>query len=245
MIHIAICDDSYSDTEAIETALLQLQPLFSEKLVTSIFYSGERFCETIKKNCPFDMVLMDIEMDGISGIEAGHRLRTDDENDMVLLIYISSHEDHYRQLLEVQPYAFIDKPIKQEIFAVKIKMAIKKIIKRRQDGKRRVLPVKQNGHEVLMSFRKILYFESRIRKILLHMVDEEIEYYGTLSGEIEKLNKIEFVRTHQSYIVNLRYVKCVTNDMLTLTDNSEIPISNNRKLSVKNAYMEYRRNYFE
>lgn len=245
MIHIAICDDSYSDTEMIEASLLRLQPLFDDKLNTSIFYSGERFCEAIKNHCPFDIVLMDIEMKGMDGIAAGQQLRINDENDMVLLLYISSHDNYYRQLLDVQPYAFIDKPLTQSVFADKLEKAIKKVIRRRKEGKRKVFPVLQNGQEILVPYKSILYLESRIRKIILYTTNETIEYYGRLNDEEEKLDMSHFVRAHQSYIVNLRFIKTVTGESLILTDNTEITVSSSRRLSVKNSYMEYRRNYFE
>lgn len=245
MIHIAICDDNYSDAERIEEQLLQLRPRFTEKIETSIYYSGQSFCEMIKDNCPFDIVLMDIEMDGINGIMAGKKLRSDDENDMVLLLYISSHEDYFYQLFDVQPFAFIGKPINQHEFYNKLERAISKIIRRRNDGKSKVLPVCQKGREVMVPFKRIMYFESKIRKICLFTTDCTIDYYGTLSKEEQKLSDDEFVRTHQSYIVNLRYVKEVTSETLILIDKTQIPISNSRKSSVKDAYMTYRRNCFE
>lgn len=245
MIHIAICDDNLSDTERIEELLLRLQTLFLEKIEASIFYSGESFCQVIKDSCPFDIVLMDIEMGGIDGIAAGEKLRADDDNDLVLLLYISSHEDYYNQLFDVQPCAFIGKPIDSNEFSHKLEKAINKIIRRRHDGKRKVLPVSQKGYEILVPLKKILYLESKVRKICLYTTDEMMEYYSILSNEEEKLSKDGFIRTHQSYVVNLRYVREVTSKSLTLVDGTEIPISSSRRNSVKEGYIEYRRKCFE
>lgn len=245
MIHIAICDDSLADSECIEEQLLQLQPRFSEKLEITIFYSGESFCSTIKENCPFDIILMDIEMENIDGIMAGQHLRSNDENDMVLLLYISNHEGYFRQLFDVQPFAFIQKPISNQEFSLKLEKAIQKAVNRRKTGKRKVLPISQNGREILIPFKNIFFLESKIRKVWLHTKDGLREYYGTLNSEEPKLDSNKFVRTHQSYIVNLRYIKEISSDTLTLVNNTAIPISNSRRASVKNSYMEYRRNYFE
>lgn len=244
MIHIAICDDNLSHTEEIESRLLRLQPLFQVKIVTSIFYSGENFCKAIEDSCPFEMVLMDIEMAGIDGIKAGEKLRANEENDFVLLFYISGHEDYYRQLFDVQPYGFIEKPINEQEFTMKLTNAIQKILRRRQDGIRRVLPVSRNGHELLIPLQTILYLESSIRKIRLFTTNEVIEYYGKLNKEEKKLPISSFVRTHQSYMVHLKYVKKFTIDSLTLVDNTEIPISSSRRKSFKEGYMDYRRNFF-
>lgn len=245
MIHIAICDDNLSEAEQIEEQLMHLQPYFSEKIETYIFYSGEGFCKAINDKCPFDIVLMDIEMDGIDGIAAGQQLRSDDDNDLVLLLYISSHENYYRQLFDVQPYGFIEKPINPNEFSNKLKKAIDKVLHRRHDGKRRVLPICQKGREVLIPFHKILYLESKIRVISIFTIDGVIKYYGTLNKEEQKLSNGEFVRTHQSYVVNLNYVKEVTSKNMILVDNTAIPISSSRRNSVKDHYIKYRRNCFE
>ena len=245
MIHIAICDDDVSDAERIEEQILRLQPLFSQKLETDVFYSGERFCKAIESHCPFDIVLMDIEMDGIDGIMAGQHLRAGDENDMVLLVYISSHESYYRQLFDAQPFAFLDKPIHRQEFSDTLEKAVSKTLRRRREGKRKILPVSQNGREVLLPFQKILYLESKVRKIRLFTTEGVMEYYSTLDAEAQKLAAGQFARTHQSFIVNFRFVKEFTSETLILTDKTEIPVSNSRRSAVKAAYMEYRRNCLE
>jgi len=245
MIYIAICDDSCSDAEKIEAALLKLQPLYEEKLTTSIYYSGAHFSEAIKDGCVFDIILMDIEMTGMDGIAVGELLRADDQNDMVLLIYISSHEHYYRQLLDIQPYGFLEKPIVRDIFREKLNKAISKVIRRRQDGKRQVLPILQNSREILIPYQRILYLESKVRQILLYTTEESLTYYGKLYEEEQKLDPLRFVRTHQSYIVNLQQVRVISRVSLRLSNQTEIPISNSRKEKVKKSYMEYRRNYFE
>ncbi|QUH28450.1 LytR/AlgR family response regulator transcription factor [Vallitalea guaymasensis] len=244
MIHIAICDDNISDTEHIEKQLRQLESCLSINIDIQIFYSGESFCKSINKSCPFDIVLMDIEMDGIDGIVAGEKLRADDENDRVLLIYISSHENYYRRLFDVQPFSFMQKPIDANEFYDKLNKAIEKIIKRRKNGKSNILPISQKGKEILIPMNNILYLESKVRLIHLFTTDGMIIYYGTLSKEEKKLTQYEFVRTHQSYIVNLQYIKIVTSNNLTLINDMLIPISSNRKNLVKERYMEYRRNLF-
>lgn len=245
MIHIAICDDNMSFTEYIETILLQAQSLYAVRINISIFYSGESFCKAIEKKCSFDIVLMDIEMEGMDGVKAGEVLRSEDDNDKVFLIYISSHDTYWRQLFDVQPYAFLEKPLDETVLIDKINKVIKKIHVLRNEDKRKVLPIKLNGQEVLIPLKKIMYLESQIRKVTVYTVDEIIEYYSTLNKEENKLDPKEFVRTHQSYIINLGFAKKITNECIILLNNAEIPVSNSRKSGIKNAYLEYRRNYFE
>lgn len=116
MIHIAICDDDFKAAESIERLINNHPIQQSVKIEVSIFYSGESFAKAIQHGCPFDLIFMDIEMNGISGITAGHILRRDCDNDRVRLIYVSSHEEYHVQLFDVQPSGFIKKPIHNESF---------------------------------------------------------------------------------------------------------------------------------
>lgn len=123
MIHIAVCDDDLRTTEFVEALILDTLNNFPEKIEISIFYSGKSFTKAIQNACPFDIIFMDIEMEGIDGIQAGHILRADDNNDLVQLIYISSHEEYHIQLFDVQPSGFIKKPIESLAFKNKLETA--------------------------------------------------------------------------------------------------------------------------
>lgn len=245
MINIAICDDNIPFTEYIDSLIVQLSSMISEKISTTIFYSGEGFFKGLEGSCGFDIILMDIEMGGMDGIDVGNILRSDDENDKIFLIYISSHDTYWRQLFDVQPYAFLEKPIDEKIFYEKIKRLIRKISMIRAEGIRKVLPIQVNGQELLIPTKKILYLESKIRKITLFTTDETIEYYSTLNKEEQKLDSKEFIRTHQSYIIHLQYAKKISSEIVSLMNNKEIPVSNRHRSSIKKAYLEYRRNYLE
>jgi len=242
VIHIAVCDDDLLTTELVERLILDTQKSFSEKIDVSIFYSGESFSKAIQSGCPFDIILMDIEMEGMDGIKAGYVLRANDENDIVQLIYISSHEEYHLQLFDVQPSGFIKKPIEPEIFKNKLISTIQKVIRKRQQGKKNLLPVHQKGKEVLVPFRDIMYLESSIRKAFLYTRNDKIEYYSTLNEEEKKLPVSDFIRIHQSYIVNFYFIKEIYNKKVVLVTGKELPISEKNGASVRKNYLKFRGN---
>lgn len=75
-------------------------------------------------------------MADMDGIKAGYVLRGNDENDLVQLIYVSSHDEYHLQLFDVQPSGFIKKPIDSEIFKHKLISTIEKVIRKLQQGKK-------------------------------------------------------------------------------------------------------------
>ncbi|RRJ67116.1 DNA-binding response regulator [Paenibacillus oralis] len=240
MIHIAICDDDIQVTELVERLILEISNSISNKVEVTTFYSGTRFSKAIQNGCPFDIIFMDIEMDGMNGIKAGHLLRADDGNDLVRLIYISSHEQYHVQLFDVQPSGFIKKPIQPELFKHKLLSTMQKVIRKRQLGIRNFLPVQQKGKEVLVPYREIMYLESRIRKVHLYTRMDRIEYYSTLNKEENKLPSSDFIRIHQSYIVNFYFIREISYKKVTLITGLELPISMKNSASVKQNYLKFR-----
>lgn len=240
MIRIAVCDDDFQTTEQIEQLLLMLQKNVSEKIEVAIYYSGESFAKVIRDGCPFDIVLMDIEMKGMDGIQAGHLLRSNVDNDSVQMIYISSHEQYHVQLFDVQPSGFIRKPFDQEIFQSKLIPALQRVMAKRQQTTLNFLPIQKQGRELLIPVRNILYLESKARKVLLFTRSEQIEYYSTLNEEEQKLRSGRFMRIHQSYIINFYFVKEISYKKVLLVTGKELPISENKSASVKKMYVKFR-----
>ncbi|MEK5255661.1 LytTR family DNA-binding domain-containing protein [Paenibacillus sp. FSL F4-0125] len=245
MIYIAICDDDFKTTECIERLIINHPVYRSENIEVSIFYSGESFTKAIQPGCPFDLVFMDIEMKGISGITAGHVLRGDCDNDRVRLIYVSSHEEYHVQLFDVQPSGFIKKPIHNESFEKKLFSMIQQIKVKRQQNQPKLLPVHQCGTKILIPIRNIMYLASDRRKIILQTTEDQTEYYSTLSIEEEKLPSKQFVRIHQSYLVNFDYIKQIQGKRIVLTSGEELPISDEQSIVVKKSYLQFRGSLLE
>ncbi|WP_159081730.1 LytR/AlgR family response regulator transcription factor [Paenibacillus sp. CAA11] len=240
MIRIAICEDDVQMAEQIAELALSFQQKNEVALEIDIFYSGEKLTEEIRHSCQYEIILMDIEMSGLNGIDVGHILREDEDNDLVQLIYISSHEEYHLQLFDVQPSGFISKPIQSTKFEQKLEIAIQKI--KRRSNRRRLLPVQLRGSELLIPFKEIIYLESNCRKVILHTSTQSIEYYSTLNKENDKLFSDEFIRIHQSYIINFYHVKQITAKKIILLSGREIPISERYTASVKKSYLNFRGN---
>lgn len=241
MIHIAICDDDKQLTEQIEKLILLNQHTYREPFQIDIFYSGEKLIQKVKKICHYDLIFLDIEMKQLSGIETGLILRQNSSNDLVQIIFISSHEKYHLQLFDVQPSGFINKPINSDNFHQKFELAIHKIIRRKVDERRNLLFIQQKKNQIMIPFKDIMYLESNCRKIILHTKEDTLEYYSTLNHEEIKLYCDEFVRIHQSYIVNLFYVKQLSAKKLILLNGQELPISEKQSTAVKNSFFHIRR----
>jgi len=246
MIRFAICDDDQNTTGFIDHLILSLKPLYDQEFEISVFFSGENFCDYLNaSNDLFDIVLMDIEMRGITGVDAGRTLRKNIANDLTLLIFVSSHKSYYHEIVDLNVFCFIPKPIFVDEFNLKLYNAINKVIRLRQLPQYNNLIINKNKSEILIPIRSIMYLESNSRKINLHTESEVIEYYGSLDLEDNKLPKTFFIRVHKSFIVNFLHISTITSKDLTMKDNRNISISSKYREKAKTAYLNYRGKVYE
>jgi len=239
MISIAICDDNVHLTGEVEQLVLYLSRSMHEKVDVSVFFSAEKFFEHLNKSGDvFDIVLMDIEMGGISGVDAGQRLRDDPAYDQTLLIYISSHDTYFEQLVHLHVFTFIPKPFKTEEFNLKLTKAIKHVLNRRFTTPFPDFVFESKGDKTYVPIKSIMFIESDNRKVKLHTTAQEHSYYGKLSAAEEQLPKDFFCRISRSYIVNFSHITKMTSQNLTISKQT-LYISEKYRKTTKLAYFRY------
>ncbi len=169
----------------------------------------------------------------LNGIELAKKIRERDLN--IILIYISSYENYFIELFEVEPFRFIKKPIDEEIFRNYFNKAYKRIIRNETCFEYRFNKV---SHKVLL--KDIIYFESSGRFITIHYKGGQDKFYEKLSIVEKQLERgeIPFFRIHQSFLVNYRYIKRISFSNITLYDGRELQISEDRQKKVREKYHE-------
>jgi len=241
MIHIAVCDDNHEIAECVEELVLNLGKSLRLKLEVSVFFSGEEFCDAlIKSDDVFNIVLMDIEMDGITGIIAGRKLRERIENDRTFLIYISSHSKYYKDIIDLNVLCFISKPISIPDFNLKLTQAIDKVLYQRQLAPYPDFSFKKGGKDIYIPIKSIMYLESKQREINLYTTQSKKHvYYGKLNEEEEKLPNDIFCRIHRSFLICFVHITIITPQYVTISDEM-LPISEKYRESVNIAYSRFR-----
>ena len=179
----------------------------------------------------FDIIYLDIEMDKEDGISAAKRIRVYDKN--VLIIYVTSHENHMKESFAVRPFQFLVKPVNENQMESCFMAAYEDICS--GDFYFRY-SYQHINHKV--PIRDILYFESNKRKVYIVTEEEILELYGKLN-EIEnrlKECKASFLRVHQSYLVNYKHVKGQSYDFVVMDNGKKISISEDRRKMISEQY---------
>lgn len=232
MLKIAICDDNLPLTSEIEKLLTSISQRYYIKIDISIFFDGKTLYSSIRSGNNYDLVYLDIEMNDMNGIEVAHLIRS--REIPAVLIYISAYESYYRQLFEVEPFRFILKPIDTLLFEKYFLAAHKKIISNLQ-----YFTYSFHQKYSKISFSNIIYFESQGRCIMIHTPTEKHRFLGKLDNiesEIQSYN-LDFIRIHQSYLINPRYIQTISLSHITLTNGCILRVSPKYQNQIRSQYL--------
>ena len=169
------------------------------------------------------------------GIELGKKLR--ERSYQTLIIYVSGYDQYMRQLFEAEPFRFLSKPLKQE----ELENVLDKAFERISRFHRELFTIRFGKNVVNLLCRDIVYLESNKRKVIVHTVRGEYEYYHKLDEAEEELLAIsaDFVRIHKAYLVNMEHVEAFQYEKLALRDGTILSISEAHRANVRSRFWEW------
>lgn len=226
MIKIAICDDELDLAHSLENAICQMS---FNNIETEVFTSGIELFNHYQADGGYNIVLLDIEMPLVNGIETALKLRELDAN--VVLIFITAYKEYVYQVFETLPFRFLEKPVSTEKILGTIKDAISYV-----EDMKSFFFFKKGTTSYQIPSKDILYFEAANRKIKIYTNEREDIFYGKFQKLMEKLNENYFLQIHNSFIVNLEYVVSFNEREVGLSDGTSLPISLKYR---KNACLEH------
>ncbi len=225
MIRIAIVDDEKEEIIKIKTIVEKFFQSNDIEYQIKEFYSGEDLLDYTE---PFDLIFLDIQMNGIDGIETAMKIRSKDKK--AALIYISNYSEKMALSFAVHPFAFLEKPINSSDIQKHLKDYFSYAESRYK--KNMVVFTGQHG-EIIADINNIIYFEYEgNRKIRLIMTDKKYLIMGSISELSERMEQYDFIIPHKSFLVNKAEIRAF-NSTLVMSNGDEIPIAKNRQKQVR------------
>lgn len=226
MIRIAIVEDERRERAHLRDCLAYMAE--KEQLEFDIveFGSGEEFLGGYQP--VYDIVLMDIELPGINGMETAKALRRLDS--FVLLVFVTNMVQYAVSGYEVDALNYILKPVNRFDFALKMNKAISRTAKRTEKS----VQIRAGKDLYMLPVAAIRYLEVDGHYIVYHTTEGDYSEYITLKEAEKKLNKPYFVRCNRCYLVNLKYVSAVRDDVVQV-GRDELLISRPQKKAFLNA----------
>ncbi len=232
-MRIVICDDEKRICDILAEKVGILCP--DAEIMT--YTSGE---DLVNADILPDILLLDIRMPGINGMDVAKRLR--DRDWRKILIFITGEEDQVFNSFDLHAFHFLVKPVADEKLKEVLENAIREL-KRSYDtsiNQDKYIEIQSGPSHIRVNLSHLLYAEVYDRKTILHMKDENIEYYGQLSS-LERLVGKDFCRVHRSYLVNMKYVERYDRTTVKMLSGDTIPIARRGYDGFTKAFMEYNR----
>lgn len=213
-LKIAICEDTHSEKEK----LLALLNKSAVPTSCTVFTNGEDLLKTYEPQA-FDLLLMDIYMDGMTGVEAVSKVREIDED--IPVAFITTSTDHALESYRLSALKYIEKPFKQK--------DVEEILKLAQLKKSHVpaLMIKRNGKAEKIPFSQILFFEQQTHQLNIYLKNgDTVQIYEKLSTLLPQLAAQDFFSPHKSFSVNLSFVRFIDTKLkcFVMQNNKNVPI---------------------
>lgn len=211
MVKVAIVDDERKEREILETHFKNLAKELHEDILTETYEAGESLIDVYDYS--YDLICLDIDMQGLNGIEVAKKIRKKDEK--VLIMFITNMAQMAIRGYEVQAWDFILKPINYYSFVMKMRNALEMIRTRKS---RHIVLSTPTGFQKISS-DDIYYIEVSGHYLFFHTVNGIFKQKASLKGVEEKLSGLSFKRCNNCYLINLKHVDCVSKEDLQIAGN--------------------------
>lgn len=231
MLEIAIVEDEEDYRNVLHEYLKRYEQETGEKIHVSNFTDGDEIVENYTAR--YDIILMDIEMQFMNGMDAAHKIRQQDK--AVIIIFITNMAQYAIQGYAVDALDYVLKPISYFAFSQRLQRAIGRMKKREEHY---IHIVSKSGvNKVTVS--EIGWIESQGHHLIYHAKDQVYESTLNSMKEIEdELKDYGFFRCNKGYLVNLSHVKAIRDGWAILT-NGQVMISRAKKAEFQKALTTY------
>jgi len=230
MMRIAICDDEEAQRALIEKYLFEWAEAQGLTLETVTFSDAEQFLFDWEEDKRYDLLILDIEMGTINGMDLAKRIRKEDEE--IPIVFITGYENYMAQGYEVSAMQYLLKPMyKDKLFTVLDKLKKVKKVETK-------LPFQTEEGMVFVAPSEIWYVEATGHYSTLHTVEASHLLRHSFSEMLKRLSEQNsYVQCHRSYLVNVQHVSAITKTDLIMDNRVKIPISRNSYKAVNQRFI--------
>ena len=236
-IRIACCDDEKQQLELYKTMFTNIEMRQDIELNVEYFLSGNFMLERFQseKN-PFDLVYLDMDMDEKSGLDLAKEIRQNYHSDC-LILFLTNYPKYMQNSFDVRAFQYMIKPVQFDEFERKFNAARKYLEK---DDENRV-GLKIDEDNVVFFTNEIYYIEKEksSKQFLVYLEDKCVVAKGVLSAIENQLLEQHFMRTHRSYLVNMKHIRRIQKNDLVLSNGNLVPISRRKEKELKQQFMRY------
>ncbi|MCR5491291.1 MAG: LytTR family DNA-binding domain-containing protein [Bacilli bacterium] len=221
MFKIRILEDDLSAAETLKDYLNQYASSRQIDIQIQHFSNAFDFLESYA--CDADVIFFDIEMPGMSGMEAAKKIR--DRDSHVVIVFATNLAQFAIEGYSVNAFDFILKPFSYPAMELKFGRIFNELSHQTKDN---TITLNRKGNVQMVEVNSILYVEVRNHSLVYHLLDKEIVTWGSLSSASEQLIPHHFAFANACYLVNLKHVKGIQGTDV-IVGKEKLPISKGKR----------------
>lgn len=228
---LAICDDESQISRLLEKIVLDWAIDRDKRINIKKFPSSEAFLFDYEEDKKYHILLLDIEMPGMNGVDLAERIREDNKG--IQIVFITGYMDYIAQGYDVEALNYLLKPVSEDKLYEVLDRAVERI-----ETVEQAIYVETSNGMAKIALHNIVYAEVDKNYITLHTLDGDYRFKKTLKGLEEELDD-RFFRANRSYLVNLRYIKKTRRTDVELSTGDIIPLARDKYEDINKAIIEY------
>lgn len=232
MINVSICDDEQGSIDILLKYIERWAAKSGENIKTKTYCSPRILLADFSDDV--DILLLDIRMKELDGIETARALREKNRN--VCILFITSIAEAAIECYRVRAFSFLTKPLSYAEFELEFSDAVRTVT----DKKDEYLYVNSDNTLHKIRLHDILYIEVLNHTIALRLRDgQRIESYGSLKDIEGRVEGKGFFRCHSGYLINHSYISEIGSTRIKMSDGSLVPLSRHRKAEFLSEVCRY------
>ncbi len=229
MIIVAICEDERYILEELRRKVEKYINRKSLDASIKTFMSGEELLKAKKK---FDIILLDLMLPGIDGLEVARQISCRSR-----IIFVTSYREYAVEAFDANAVHYLVKPVTEE----RLFLALDRAVNQTEQMDNQALTLIKSGKTQVIFIRDILYCEVFNHQVRIHTVHGTYDYFGTLDMLETKLDE-RFFRCHRSFVVNMSCVAGQEKGVAILTNGEKIFISRRKQTDFIQRLLNFLKN---
>ena len=231
MVRIAVVDEEKIMSEIIYYRVKNVMYYQRQDYILNTFTSGKELLEEHEAD-PFDLVFLDIDMPEITGLQIAQKLRDRDSN--IEIVFVTNKSELVYESFKYTPFRFIRKTRMD----YEIEETITSFLAKREKSKvTYVFSLKEGKKTVTLT--DIIYIEAHSHKLSVFMSGSYFVANGNMKDIEKSISEFGFIRVHQSFLVNYRYIFFVKPKEIILDNGNSLPISRGKVEIVQEELMRF------
>ena len=238
MLKIAICDDEIIFGEKLQKMISDYMENHHLSFEIEMFHSGTSFTDLDMEMSKFQIVFLDINMKGLNGVQTAAKIRKYCKE--TFIVFVTAYIEYTLEGYKVEAIRYILKNNPQLVQAVNESLDT---ICEKMNCSVKVQSFSFREGERKLPLDRIAYIETEVHTLVFHVLEQDYvcyHYRDTLGNMETQLKAYGFWRTHQSYLVNKKYIKKLSAYNAYMVNGEILPVAKQRFHYIREQYARYR-----